>query len=216
MADLNKAIPYIRKAEGGLSRATTDSASKNPAPFTYNGKTGWHTNKGVTWTTFSSLAPTLAYAASADNFFKMPDFIWEKIYRNGYWNPMQADKIKSDAIAIAIVDYAWAFGVGGAQSRLKVWVKSTFGMDAKKMADVVATINKQSNEADTFNKLIIHRKAAFAALKQPANEEGWFSRMDELKQYGTSFLKTISDNKGTVTAIFFLAWQHWALCIVNL
>ena len=216
MADLNKAIPYIRKAEGGLSRATTDTASKNPAPFTYNGKTGWHTNKGVTWTTFSSLAPTLAYTASADNFFKMPDAIWEKIYRNGYWNPMQADKIKSDAIAIAIVDYAWAFGVGGAQSRLKVWVKSTFGTDAKTMTDVVNAINKQSSEAETFNKLIIHRKAAFAALKQPVNERGWFARMDELKQYGSTFLKTISDNKGTATLLFFLAWQHWALYIVNL
>ena len=216
MADLNKAIPYIRKAEGGLSRATTDTASKNPAPFTYNGKTGWHTNKGITWSTFSSLAPTLGYAASADNFFTMPDAIWEKIYRNGYWNPMQADKIKSDAIAIAIVDYAWAFGVGGAQSRLKVWVKSTFGADVKTMADVVATINKQANETDTFNKLIIHRKAAFAALKQPANEEGWFLRMDELKQYGSAFLKTISDNKGTASLLFFLAWQHWAMYIVNL
>ncbi len=212
MADLNTAIPYIRKAEGGLSRAITDTASKNPAPFMYEGQKGWHTNKGITWTTFSSLAPRLGYQASADNFFVMPDEIWEKIYRNGYWDPMRADLINSEAIAVAIVDYAWAFGVGGATNRLKRWVKSTFGVDAQTMTDVVNTINQQPNESDTFDKLITHRKAAFAALNQPANDKGWFARMDELKSFGSTLLnkisEKISENKGTILpAIFFLAWQ---------
>ncbi len=220
MADLQKAIPYIRKAEGGLSRAVTDTASKNPAPFTYQGKTGWHTNKGITWATFSSLAPKLGYQPTADNFFLMPDSIWEKIYKNGYWNPMGADNINSEAIAVAVVDYAWAFGVSGASTRLIKWVKSTFGINASSMADVVTAINSQPNESDTFDKLIIHRKAAFAALKQPANEKGWFSRMDELKSFGSSLLqnisKTISQNKGTSAVLFFLAWQHLDMCIVSL
>lgn len=210
MANLQKAIPYIRKAEGGLSRATTDTASKNPAPFPYQGKTGWHTNKGITWTTFSSLAPKLGYQATADNFFVMPDPIWEKIYRHGYWNPMNADKINSEAIAVAIVDYAWAFGVGGATTRLKRWVKTAYGVDASNMTDVVNVINKQQNESETFDKLIVHRKAAFTALNQPANEKGWQSRMDELKKFGSSLLsnitKTISENKGSTGAaiLFFL------------
>lgn len=216
MADLQKAIPYIRKAEGGLSRATTDTASKNPAPFSYQGKTGWHTNKGITWGTFSTLAPKLGYEASANNFFTMPDSIWEKIYKDGYWNPMMAGNIVSDAIAVAIVDYAWAFGVSGATTRLKKWVKSTFGITANTMADVVNAINKQPDESDTFNKLIIHRKAAFAALNQPANEKGWFSRMDTLKDFGSSLLKTISENKGTAAAtVFFLLHSHWLMSIVN-
>lgn len=214
MADFKTAIPYIRKAEGGLSRATTDTASKNPAPFNYQGKAGWHTNKGITWTTFSGLASKLGYEPTAANFFSMPDSIWEKIYKDGYWNPMMAGSVNSDAIAVAIVDYAWAFGVGGATTRLKKWVKSTFGIDAKTMADVVNTVNKQSDEAETFNKLILHRKAAFLALKQPANEKGWLTRMDVLKDFGSSLLKTISQNKGTIgISIFFLVWQYLAMSI---
>lgn len=217
MADFKTAIPYIRKAEGGLSRATTDTASKNPAPFTYQGKTGWHTNKGITWTTFSGLASKLGYEPTAANFFSMPDSIWEKIYKDGYWNPMMAESFKSDAIAVAIVDYAWAFGVGGATTRLKKWVKSTFGIDAKTMADVVNTVNKQSDEAETFNKLILHRKAAFSALKQPANEKGWLIRMDVLKDFGSSLLKTISQNTGTIgISIFFWVWQYLAMSIGSL
>lgn len=218
MADLSKAIPYIRKAEGGLSRATTDTASKNPAPFTYQGKTGWHTNKGITWTTFSGLASKLGYQPTAANFFSMPDAIWEKIYKDGYWNPMMAGSFNSDAIAVAIVDYAWAFGVGGATTRLKKWVKSTFGVDAKTMADVVNTVNKQSgeSESETFNKLILHRKAAFSALKQPANEKGWLARMDVLKNFGSSLLKSISQNKGTIgISLFFLDWLYLAMPIGN-
>lgn len=214
MADFKTAIPYIRKAEGGLSRATTDTASKDPAPFTYQGKTGWHTNKGITWTTFSGLASKLGYEPTAAIFFSMPDSIWEKIYKDGYWNPMMAGSFKSDAIAVAIVDYAWAFGVGGATTRLKKWVKSTFGIDAKTMTDVVNTVNKQSDEAETFNKLILHRKAAFSALKQPANEKGWLTRMDVLKDFGSSLLKTISQNKGTIgISLFFLVWQYLAMSI---
>jgi lysozyme family protein len=212
MADFKTAIPYIRKAEGGLSRATTDTASENPAPFTYQGKIGWHTNKGITWTTFSGLASKLGYEPTAANFFSMPDSIWEKIYKDGYWNPMMAGSFKSDAIAVAIVDYAWAFGVGGATTRLKKWVKSTFGIDAKTMTDVVNTVNKQPDEAETFNKLILHRKAAFSALKQPANEKGWLTRMDVLKDFGSSLLKTISQNTGTIgISIFFLVWQYLAM-----
>lgn len=213
MADLDKAIPYILKAEGGLSRATTDTASKNPAPYVYQGKTGWHTNKGITWTTFSSLAPKLGYEASASNFFVMPTAIWKKIYSNGYWEPMQADIIKSDAIAVAVVDYAWAFGVGGATTRLKRWVETTFGKTANSMTDVANIINAQPNEADTFEKLIAHRKAAFTALNQPTNEKGWMARMDTLKDFGSTLLSTVSNtvsnNKGTtVASLFFLGLQH--------
>ena len=79
MANLSLAIPYIQKWEGGLSRATTDTASKNPSPYEHNGKTGWHTNKGITWGTFTDLALKLGIAISPFNFLQMPDFIWRKI-----------------------------------------------------------------------------------------------------------------------------------------
>jgi len=45
MADIKYITGFTEKWEGGLSRATTDTASKNPSPYTYKGQTGWHTNK---------------------------------------------------------------------------------------------------------------------------------------------------------------------------
>ncbi|MGQ0829875.1 MAG: glycosyl hydrolase 108 family protein [Bacteroidota bacterium] len=212
MAKVDSAIPYIKKSEGGLSRAVTDTASKNPAPWPYNGKTGWHTNKGITYTTFVGLAPKLGYAITADNFFVMPDGIWFKIYKHGYWDPMQGDKINSQAMANAMADYAWAFGVGGAEKRIKRWLLTTYNIKANTMNEVAAAINTLTakDDEDVFLKFIIHRKAAFTALNQPANEKGWLARMEDLKNEGLKLVskvtKTVSENKGAVGAtLFFLA-----------
>jgi len=215
MANVQHIIPLILKQEGGLSRALTDTASAHPAPWEFNSKTGWHTNKGVTYTTFSSLAPKLGYAITADNFFTMPEPIWVKIFKNGYWDPMHCDEIKSQAMADAIVDYAWAFGVGGATSRIKKWLSSTYAITANSNSEIATAINALTakNEEDTFSKFMIHRKAAFAALKQPANEKGWFARMDALTKQGLSIL---SDNKGTTAIVFFLVWLRFAITTVSL
>lgn len=188
MANLRVAIPYIKKAEGGLSRAKTDSASKNPAPYVYKGLTGWHTNKGVTWTTFVSLAPKLGYAVTAYNFFTMPDSIWLQIYEIGYFRPIMAHALHSDVIAAAIADYAWGFGVSGARNRLLRWLESEYKVKIPTMAKAVAFINTQ-NETQFFKKLVAHRKSAFLKLNQPANNQGWLSRMDDLLAFGEELIK---------------------------
>lgn len=188
MANLMVAVPYIKKAEGGLSRASTDTASKNPAPYVYKGLTGWHTSNGVTWTTFKSLGKTLGYEVNATNFFSMPDSIWLKIYEYGYFKPILAHHIQSDVIGMTIADYAWAFGVGGAKSRLLRWLTAEFKAKVTTMSQAVQFINSQ-NEATFFKKLLQHRKDAFLRLNQPKNNKGWLSRMDELEKFALELLK---------------------------
>ena len=117
MASYESAIPYIQKAEGGLSRATTDTASKSPSPFEHNGKTGWHTNRGITWDTFKGLSNKAGYAVNKDNFIFMPDNIWLKIYRVGFWDAARGVLYTSQPIANAVVDWAWASGTGQRASK---------------------------------------------------------------------------------------------------
>ena len=50
MANFKDIKGLTLKWEGGLSRATTDSASKNSSPYVHEGVTGWHTNRGITYT----------------------------------------------------------------------------------------------------------------------------------------------------------------------
>lgn len=187
MSSFTSAIPYIKKAEGGLSRATTDTASKYPAPWTYQGKTGWHTNKGITYQTFEGMSKVLKYANTANNFFAMPNDIWLGIYKEGYWKPILADLVNSQAIANALVDAAWAHGVTGASSRLKTWLQT---QTLKEAIDLInARTTTPEKEAKFYDDFINQRKKWFLAINQPANHKGWINRMDTLLNEGYSLLK---------------------------
>jgi len=204
MAKFDSAIPYIQKAEGGLSRATTDTASLHPSPWTYQGKTGWHTNRGITYQTFVGMAPKVGYDISPENFFTMPDRIWLGIYKIGFWDPMPSDSLTSQAMANAVVDFAWASGVGGATNQIKKWLYNTYKINASSMSDIARAINglTAQNEKVVFESFINHRKNFFLSLNQPANEKGWLARMDTLLNQG---LQLVKDNPGTaVSGGFFL------------
>jgi lysozyme family protein len=200
MADFNSAIPYIQKSEGGLSRATTDTASSFPSPYTYNGKTGWHTNRGVTYRTFKSLASTLGYEDNFNNFIKMPDDIWLKIYKNGYWNPVLGDKYNSQPIANAIVDSAFMSGVGGTKKVLGRFLGQK-GISANDYPSFVKGMNdivNKEGEKKVFNDFIDYRKIYLKGLNQPKNEKGWFNRMEALRKDGLSLLANIKETTAEV------------------
>lgn len=191
MANLKLGIPYVQKWEGGLSDAKTDKASKNPSPYVYNGKSGWHTNKGVTWTAFKSLATVLGYAVNATNFLTMPAEIWEKIFIKSYADSMKAQFSKSDAIGIALSDFAWASG--GARKEIYRWLLSQYKVnifkngsyDMKQAVDFINTLP----EEQTFLKIVNIRRDYFRSLNQPANIKGWLNRMNDLEKFGLELIK---------------------------
>jgi lysozyme family protein len=188
MANIKIAIPYIKESEGGLSRSQKDSARKNPAPFTYKGFNTWHTNKGVTWSTFLAFSKILGYQASATNFFTMPDDIWLKIYKYGYWDKIKGDSFKSDVIASAISDMAWIRGDGTARIKLINWINLEFKAGAKNYTDFVDFMNSQE-EKILFPALVNFRKTDFLSINQPDNHEGWINRMNKLLAFGLDILK---------------------------
>lgn len=208
MAKYESAIPYIQKAEGGLSRATTDNASKDPSPYTYNGVTGWHTNRGITWSTFKNLATAVPYSITQDNFIKMPDSIWLGIYKKGYWDDMKGDLYNSQAIANAVVDFAWASGGGGSRKSLAKFLapKGITAKDSTSIANGFNELIKKEGESKVFSDLIDHRKNFFISLNQPANQKGWLSRMDTLKKEGLAILDTQAAN---LTAIAKFTKKNW-------
>lgn len=182
MADYRNIISFIKSKEGGLSSATTDTASRNPSPCG-NGSNGqpYHTNKGVTWSTFSSNASSLGYSASCSNFLNMPDDVWGKIYKQGYWNPMKGDEVRNQAIANTFVEMAWGSGVGGATSFLKQFFKSSYNKTFNNIGQIVAYVNELDKKGQTpelFEKLYDFRASKYKALNQPKNLKGWLNRLD--------------------------------------
>ena len=200
MAVYTKIVSFIKAKEGGLSSATTDTASNNPSNCG-NGSNGkpYHTNKGVTWSTFKGLSSKLGYSATCDNFKKMPDDIWGKIYKDGYWNPMQGDRIKNQAIANTFVEMAWLSGVGsntstrGAIAYLKKFFKSKYNKSFDNITEIVDYVNELDNNGQTselFEKLYDFRKSLYTSFNQPSNLKGWVNRLDAFyllnKPYATS------------------------------
>jgi lysozyme family protein len=188
MANINIAIPYIKQYEGGLSKSQKDSARFNPAPFTYKGYNTWHTNKGVTWKTFLDYSKILGYKASASNFFNMPDDIWLKIYKKGYWDIVKGDLYKSDVIASAVSDMGFMSGPEKTRLKLIKWINSEFKANAKTYNEFVDFVNNQE-EKILFPALIAFRKRHFLSINQPSNHSGWLNRMDKLLVFGLEILK---------------------------
>jgi lysozyme family protein len=200
MAVYTKIVSFIKSKEGGLSSATTDTASDNPSNCG-NGSNGkpYHTNKGVTWETFKGLSTKLGYLATCDNFKNMPDSIWGKIYKNGYWNPMQGDRIQNQAVANTFVEMAWGSGVGsntstrGAIPYLKKFFKSNYNKNfdtITQIVDYVNDLNESGQSPQLFEKLYDFRKSLYTSFNQPSNLKGWINRLDAFyllnKPYATS------------------------------
>ncbi len=158
-----KLIPFFQQKEGGLTRNTNDSASSYPCPTPYNGQTGWHTNKGITYKTWVAY-----FGANADaRFFAMSDEDWGHILKAGYWDKVNADKIVPDSIAYTIVSWAWGSGPGTAARQMQkvVGVKQ----DGVVGNDTLNAINSYPDETELFDKCLAARENFFRSICDPAN-----------------------------------------------
>lgn len=200
MASHKNIVPFFLKWEGGLSRDTKDSASNNPAPWPYKGLTGWHTNKGITYTTFVTMAPRMGYDITPDNFFIMPNEIWGKIMKGGYWDPYQLDDMQSQAIADTVVSWAWGSGIVGSFKQFKKYL-ATKNINVNIHTDVTRAFNElvnASNEEKIFLELAEWRANYFKSLNQPHWLQGWLNRLEEFKKFG---LETIKKKRIRITLI---------------
>lgn len=189
MAKSSNIRPFIQKWEGGLSKNPADTAARNPAPWTYNNQNGYHTNKGVTYTTFLSLSPKLGYETSAENFFTMPAPIWDGIFKNGYWDPWELDRMRSQIIADLIADFAYMSGTSGSFNSIKKYLAGK-GIQVSTRGQAVDALNTLSlgKEQQIFTELVAHREAYFKSLNQPTFLNGWLNRLNNLKEFGLQTL----------------------------
>lgn len=183
MADYKNIIGFTEVMEGGKSSDQNDSARKNPSPCG-TGKNGFpiHTNKGVQWITFKTLASSLGYEPSCANFLSMPKDIWLKIFKKGYWDPMKGDDIKNQAIANIFVKWAWGSGVQGATNSLKKFFKENYNIELSNVNEIKEYVNKigeDGNNYSLFIKLMAHRKQFLLDIPGTANDKGWFIRESE-------------------------------------
>jgi len=201
MADYKKQIGFIKKWEGGMSNNPNDPASAYPMPCLYASQIGWHTNKGITWLTFSSSAKALGYVASCKNFISMPDSIWLKIFKKVFWDKFQLDSYQSQAVADIIVSWAWGSGLGGAYRQIAKFLNRNYGTslpdqksdnkseNINKIKEVFNTLTRRKPREKTVREeLIAHYRNFYISLNKPYYIKGWLNRLEALDEFTSESL----------------------------
>lgn len=192
-----KIVPFFKKWEGGLSRNTSDSASSKPCPTSYNGKTGYHTNKGVTYATWVSFFGK----NNDDRFFAMSDEDWGVIFKKGYWDKVKGDLMPAQFVADILVSWAWG---SGSRTAIKQ-MQRVLGFEKKDQDGIIGnqTLTAIKNEVDKnpidfFNRCCDARESFFRFISDPKNGttetmrknyeknkrnlKGWINRLNEFRK----------------------------------
>lgn len=228
MANHKIITPFILKKEGGLSRAKTDTASKKPSPYTITARdinqrgnplvtaSDWHTNKGITWATFTGLATKIGYQVNQLNWEKMPQNIWDGIFKKGYWDELSLDQINNQALANVAADFAWGAGPSRAAERLQMAVNTirpnALVVDGNIGPTSVRVINsfKGTQQKKLFEIYSASKDQFYKSLpKQEANQKGWENRHNELVEFSLKYLPAVGIGLVGITGLFF--WGYGAI-----
>jgi len=155
---------FVKDMEGGLTNNANDSASKFPSPTPQK----YHTNKGITYKTFTDSSKVIGFTPSIDNFLTMPDQIWLPIFKNLYFS--QAANMSLNPVLSGYMSL-WYWGG---------WAKAL--MPIKRVNDVIN--DKSITDKQKLKKLTELRKEYFANVVKanPKNSvflKGWNNRADK-------------------------------------
>jgi lysozyme family protein len=182
MTLIEKYVKFTKKWEGGLSRDKADSASSYPCPTPYKGKTGYHTNVGITYKAWVSFFGT-------DNdarFYLMNADDWFTIFKKGYWDGVRGDAYNSQNIAIFVTGMAWGSGVKQASKSLQIAINH-----CGKQCEVDGIIGVKTillansiEPKKLFDALTAERERFFYAIGVGKNAKfltGWLNRLNDYR-----------------------------------
>lgn len=196
MNSYKKIVPFFKLKEGGLSRDLNDTAKKYPCPTTYNGKAGYHTNKGITYATWVG-----TFGKDCDDrFFAMSDEDWGVIFKQKYWDSVKGDVLPYQSMADVMVSWAWGSGPKTAIKQMQRMLNQMGGdLDPDgKLGNLTISEMKKHNETTLFDKACQIRESFFRYIsderngKTPSqkqayknnakNLQGWLNRLSDFKK----------------------------------
>lgn len=185
-ASFQNFVKHILSFEGGLSKDSNDTAS-SCAPF----EGAYHTNKGVTYCTFKSLADKLGIENSYQKFISLSnDDISKFIFY--FYNDAHGNQLP-DSVGLSVTEAAWGSGKSRAIKNLqnalvnlgKLNAGDVDGVFGEQVLKAVATVP----EDKLFTAFWKERQRFIDSLtsqsKYSMYKKGWQNRID-------SFLKNIT------------------------
>ena len=169
MADYRNIIPFIKRFEGGYVNHPNDK--------------GGCTNMGVTISTFRQY---YGRNKTCEDLRKLTEEQWQYIFKKGFWDRIQGDKIECQSVANMIADYVWASGVYGIK-----YVQKLLGVSADGVigAKTLLAINSYPSSKELFERIRQRRLDHFDAIvkNNPSQKvflKGWKRRVNSMDWVG--------------------------------
>jgi lysozyme family protein len=185
---------HIATWEGKTSADPVDTCAKRPsAAIDNNPRSKYrglpiHTNKGVCFSTWQSMAPKLGYDPSTAGFMAMTTDQWRGIIKRGFWDPLFLDNMRSQKIAELLLEVHWGSGMGGVRSVYRILEKAV-GVPVTGKPSAATTeafnkaINTQAKENRLYDQLWQFRMEWLRKLPETKWNKygrGWTNRMNAL------------------------------------
>lgn len=178
-ADYRKLVPFMLRWEGGKSKDSVDTASRSLPVGAV------HTNKGVIWPTYQTLAPVLGLNPDYyQGFLNLTDS-QAAMFVKHYWNKSTYNnRINSQKIAEAITTWRWGSGakiIPSFQRLINEKFNAGIQVDGGIGPKTIAAINK-INPDNLFKAMLIERARYFVAItvSNPSQLKflvGWMNRL---------------------------------------
>ena len=168
MANFNKYIPLLTEFEGGYVDDPDDL--------------GGATNMGITYRTFVDYLHKKGLSANKDKFKSMTIDLRNQIIKSEYWDKCKGDEIKSQSVAVAIVDW---FVNSGYNATMAVQKLLNLKRDGIIGNITLSEINKQ--DAKKLFEAIQKERVAYIYRIVEQREEnrkflnGWSNRINKIK-----------------------------------
>lgn len=165
MADIKKVIKHVKSWEGGWSNHPLD-----------NGKC---TLSGITIGTYQRY---YGHDKTCSDLKKMRVREWEYIFRSGYWDRMQGDRIENTSLAMLCMDMCWMSGTATAIRK----IQKCLGVDADAIVGPITLKALNADPEGNFNKLKEMRRKWFEDIvrKNPSQKvflRGWLNRLNAVE-----------------------------------
>ena len=169
MADYRNIIPFIKRFEGGYVNHPNDK--------------GGCTNMGVTISTFRQY---YGRNKTCEDLRKLTEEQWQYIFKKGFWDRIQGDKIECQSVANMMADYVWASGVYGIKYVQKLLGVSADGLIGSK---TLQAINSYPSSKELFERIRQRRLDHFDAIvkNNPSQKvflKGWKRRVNSMDWVG--------------------------------
>jgi lysozyme family protein len=148
------------------------------------------------------LGTQLGYNPTPALFYQMPQNIWLKIYKIGFWDYIKAGSLNSQAVANIYLQMAWGSGRDTAINQMFNWLNQyKKGIVKSKTKDnIIKAINDLTKSPQNEKELFLFLwNTRMAYLKSLTNlwakyKNGWTKRMDKIKSSGLELIEVQSES----------------------